>query len=264
MALRVLPGGFRRDLLAIYGFARLADTLGDEVEGDRLALLDALEAELDRAFQGRATHPLLRRLQATLGSGRVTREPLANLIEANRRDQKVHRYASWEALRGYCALSADPVGRLVLEVLGEATPEKVAWSDAICSALQVAEHLQDLREDYEAGRIYLPADDMTRFGCSEAMLAAAPAPGNLRRLVAFEAARARRLLRQGEPLVGHVGAPGRLAVAGFVAGGHAALDALVRAGFDASRGAPKARRGDVLRHALSLLWRTRHVHRARR
>ncbi len=259
VALRALPAALRRDLLAIYGFARLADTLGDEVEGDRLARLDALEMELDRAFEGRATHPLLQRMQGTLRSGRLSRQPLADLIQANRQDQRVHRYGSWQDLRGYCALSADPVGRLVLEALGESTPEKVAWSDAICTALQLAEHLQDVREDFEAGRVYLPAEDMTRFGVGESMLAASPAPGSLRRLLEFEAARARRLLRLGEPLVGHVRSPGRLAVAGFVAGGHAALDALARAGFDPSGGAPRARRRDVLRHVLALLWRTRRL-----
>ncbi len=259
----MLPEAFRRDLLAIYGFARLADTLGDEVEGDRLARLDALEAELDRAFEGRATHPLLQSLQGPIRAGRVSRAPLVALIDANRQDQRVYRYASWNELRGYCALSANPVGRLVLEVLGEATPEKVAWSDAICTALQLAEHLQDVREDFASGRVYLPLEDMERFDCHEGMLAAAPAPGRLRRLIAFEVSRARRLLLEGEPLLGHGAHPGRLAVAGFTAGGHAALDAVTRADFDPSGGAPPARRVDVLRHLVRLLWRTRHGWRPR-
>ncbi len=106
VALRLLPRELRRDLLALYGFARLADTLGDEAEGDREALLDALETELDLAFEGRATHPLLRRLEPTLRSHSLPARPFRRLVEANRRDQRVQRYPSFAELRGYCALSA--------------------------------------------------------------------------------------------------------------------------------------------------------------
>jgi phytoene/squalene synthetase len=169
----------------------------------------------------------------------------------------VARYRSFAELRGYCALSADPVGELVLGVLGQATPENVALSDAICSALQVVEHLQDVREDLARGRIYLPAEDMARFGCDEATLARAPAPSNLRRLVAFEAARARALLREGEPLLARLSGAGRLAVAGFAAGGHAALDALARADHDVARPRLAPRRSRLARHLLALLWRAR-------
>jgi squalene synthase HpnC len=257
VALRCLPRALRRDLLALYGFARLADTLGDEAAGDRLAQLDALEAELALAFAGRARHPLLRGLEPTLRERALPREPFLALIEANRRDQRVTRYATFEELRGYCALSANPLGRLVLCLLGAATRENAALSDAICTALQIAEHLQDLREDLARGRIYLPAEDRARFGCDEAALALSPAPAPLRRLVAFEAQRARELLGQGEPLLARLRGAGRLAVAGFAAGGHAALDALARAQHDPSRGAPRARRRDLLRHAAALLWRAR-------
>lgn len=167
----------------------------------------------------------------------------------------VSRYASFAELRGYCALSADPVGELVLGVLGQATSENVALSDAICSALQIVEHLQDLREDLARDRIYLPAEDMARFGCDESTLARAPAPSNLRRLVAFEAERARALLREGEPLLARLHGAGRLAVAGFAAGGHAALDALARADFDVASPRLAPRRRDLLRRAAGLLWR---------
>ncbi len=185
MALRWLPAQLRRDLLALYGFARLADDLGDEVEGDRLAYLDALEQDLDRAFAGTAQHPLLRRLTPTLRAHSLPREPFQKLIEANRRDQQVQRYESFDALLGYCALSANPVGHLVLHVAGAVTAENFELSDAICSALQIVEHLQDVAEDRARGRVYLPAVDLTRFGCSEEDLHRAPAPPELRRLLAF-------------------------------------------------------------------------------
>ena len=255
MAPRWLPRALRRDLLAIYGFARLADQLGDDEPGDRGELLDALEAELLRAFEGRATLPLLSDLAATARQRRLPREPFLALIEANRRDQVVTRYATWSELEDSCALSANPVGRLVLALFGAATAERIESSDALCTALQLVEHCQDVAEDLGRGRIYLPADERARFGVEEGDLRRAPAPEPLRRLLAFEALRARALLRRGEPLLATLPWLARLCVAGFVAGGHAALDALARAGFDATSHAVVPRRRDIARHAARLLWR---------
>ncbi len=179
------------------------------------------------------------------------------LIEANRQDQRVTRYASGSDLADYCALSANPVGELVLHLVGAATPERVALSDAICTALQLLEHCQDVAEDRARGRVYLPAEDLARAGCSEVDLASTPATPALRAAVAEQAARAQRLLADGEPLVARLRGAARIAVAGFVAGGYAARDALVRAGYDVSAGAPRARRRDMARHALAVLWRQR-------
>jgi squalene synthase HpnC len=240
VASRVLPRPVRSHLLALYGFARLVDELGDSSSGDRLQSLDWLEHELDRAFEGRAEHPLLVRLTPTLRDCGLPREPFVRLIEANRLDQRVSRYATWEELRGYCALSADPVGELVLGVLGSATPERVALSDSICTALQLTEHCQDVAEDLARGRVYLPAEDLARFGCTLEDLAAPHAGEPLREVLAFEAARARALLRDGAPLIGELHGRARLALAGFVAGGRAALDAIERAGYDVLPGPPRA------------------------
>ena len=127
---------------------------------NKLAALDWLEEELERAYAGEARHPLLVRLQGTVRACALPREPFLRLIEANRVDQRVARYDTWEQLLGYCHLSADPVGELVLGVFGAATPERVALSDRVCTALQLAEHWQDVAEDLRAGRIYLPAEDL--------------------------------------------------------------------------------------------------------
>ncbi len=143
VASRVLPRRARSHLLANYGFARLADELGDCEDippAERLGALDWLEAELDRAFRGAAGHPLLVRVGATVRECALSREPFVRLIEANRMDQRVSRYDTWQQLRGYCALSADPVGELVLGIFGLATPARIARSDSICTALQLAEH----------------------------------------------------------------------------------------------------------------------------
>jgi squalene synthase HpnC len=240
VASRVLPAAVREHLLAVYGFARLVDELGDELAADRLAALDWLEAELDRAYAGRATHPLMARLQRTISACRLPREPFVRLIEANRLDQRASRYERFEDLLGYCALSANPVGELVLHVLGVATSARVARSDSICSALQLAEHWQDVGEDFARGRIYLPREDMRRFGVGEEELAGAHASPALRSLLAFEVARARERLRDGSPLLGSVRGRMRMALAGYVAGGFAALDAIERADYDVLAGPPRA------------------------
>jgi squalene synthase HpnC len=257
VASRLLPRAVRAHLLALYGFARLVDELGDEVAGDRLALLDWLEAELDRAYAGRATHPLMRRLEPTLTACALPRAPFAELIEANRVDQRVQRYETWEQLRGYCALSANPVGHLVLGVLDAATPDRLARSDAICTALQLVEHCQDVREDLARGRVYLPAEDLARCGATVDDLAAPAAGAPVRRTIALEVDRARGLLDEGAPLVRALRGRPRLAVAGFVAGGRAALDAIERADFDVLSRTPRASRAERARALARTLARSR-------
>jgi squalene synthase HpnC len=231
----------------------MVDELGDSLDGDRVAALDWLERELDRAFAGCAQHPLLVRLQPTLRGCGLARGPFARLIEANRMDQRVERYATWEQLRGYCALSADPVGEIVLGVFGLATRERVALSDSICTALQLLEHCQDVAEDYSNGRVYMPQEDMARFGCREEELSAAnvSAGAPLRELIAFEVGRTRDLLVAGEGLIGMLRGRQRLAIAGVLAGAIAALDAIEGAGFDTLGGPPPA--SDARRMRLLLL-----------
>lgn len=245
VASRLLPRREREHLLAIYGFARLVDELGDSFAGDRDAALAHLTEELELAFAGRASEPLLVRLQPTLAACELPREPFMRLIEANRVDQRTTRYRTWEELRGYCALSADPVGELVLRVFGVATPERIALSDSICTALQLAEHCQDVAEDLAAGRVYLPLEDLERFGASVQELGAPHASPAVRAVIGHEVARARGLLAAGLPLVSEMGGRLRLAVAGYLAGGEAALRAIERAGCDVLAGAPVA--GTALR-----------------
>jgi squalene synthase HpnC len=242
VASRLLPRHVRRHLLAIYGFARLVDQLGDDFSGDRLAALDWLEDQLDLAYAGKAEHLLLRALQPTLTQCRLPRRPFVALIEANRVDQRVSRYRTWAQLLDYCQLSANPVGELVLGVLGSASPERLALSNCICTALQLAEHWQDVAEDLARGRIYLPADDLMRFGCQERDLREAHASEPVRRLLAMEVQRARILLHRGAPLIDTLHGRPRIAVAAFVGGGRAALDAIERAGFDVLAGPPRAGR----------------------
>ena len=160
----LFPRRLRPHLRAIYGYARLVDILGDEVEGDRLAALDELERELEACYRSEPTWPVMRALAPTIHEFSLPREPFLRLIEANRLDQRVSEYATWEDLREYCRHSADPVGRLVLGLLRlDGDAELVAASDDVCTGLQLVNFLQDVPRDLELGRIYLPLEDRRRF-----------------------------------------------------------------------------------------------------
>ncbi|MEV0096722.1 squalene synthase HpnC [Streptomyces sp. NPDC050738] len=269
-----LPRAWRDDLMAVYGYARLVDDIGDgdladpSAEAvrlgldpaqahDRLAMLDAFEADLRRVFDATPHHPLLLALQPTVRRRSLAPDPFLGLIEANRQDQTVRRYETYEDLLAYCELSANPVGRLVLQLTGTATPERIRRSDAVCTALQIVEHLQDVAEDLGRDRIYLPAQDMKRFHVQEADLAAPSAGASVRALVAYEATRARGLLNEGAPLVGSVHGRLKLLLAGFVAGGSAALQAVSAAGYDVLPGPPKPTKLSLLREVGAVLRGTR-------
>jgi squalene synthase HpnC len=281
VALRFLPGRYRRHLMAVYGFARTADDIGDQAPaGDRLRLLDELQADLIRLYAqrvnggeggagpfgsggsggyggknagtvghgGQAEQPridVIRALGPAVAECGIPMQPFVDLIRANQQDQVVSEYRTFDDLLGYCRLSANPVGRIVLYVFGSYSEPRAEQSDAICTALQLAEHWQDVAEDLRAGRVYLPADDMERYGCSARDLAAGSAGPPVRALIAFEVARARALLDTGAPLIGSLRGAARAAVAGYVAGGRAALAAIAGADYDVLSGTPVARRRRV-------------------
>ncbi|MGW1074710.1 squalene synthase HpnC [Streptomyces sp. NPDC002537] len=270
-----VPRAWRDDLMAVYGYARLVDDIGDgdlapggrdaellgldrEQSDDRLAMLDAFEADLRRVFDTSGTgprHPLLLRLRPTVRRCGLTPEPFLGLIEANRQDQRVRRYATYQDLLAYCELSANPVGRLVLGITGTASPERIRRSDAVCTALQIVEHLQDVAEDLGRDRVYLPAEDMKRFHVSESDLTRPTSGASLRALVAYEAERAGELLNEGTPLVGSVHGRLKLLLAGFVGGGRAALGAVAAAGYDVLPGPPKPTKLSMLREVGATLRR---------
>jgi squalene synthase HpnC len=246
----LFPRTLRGHVRALYCYARLVDELGDAYEGDRLEALDELEREVDAAFAGEATWPVLRNVQPTIREFDLPREPFVRLIEANRIDQRVSSYESWPDLKHYCVHSADPCGRLVLGVLRKLDDaELVAASDDVCTGLQLVNFLQDVPRDLELGRVYLPAEDRRRFGDP-----ALDRPSEeLRDLLRFEAARAAELLAAGDVLRAGIG--GRLgrAVALFARGGLAALDALEAAEWDVFTRRPKPSRARLAREAALVL-----------
>jgi squalene synthase HpnC len=242
----LFPRAVRPHLRAIYGFARLVDILGDELEGDRLAALDELEAEVEACYEGEPTWQVMQALQPTIRACDLPREPFLRLIEANRIDQSVAEYETWDELEGYCTHSADPVGRLVLGVVGRTEPELVALSDDVCTGLQLVNFLQDVPRDLALGRVYLPAEDRRRFGVTELGEPNEP----LRRLLEFEAERARGLLGSGEELGRRLGGRVGRGVALFARGGLAALEALERADWDVFTRRPRPSRARLALAAI--------------
>jgi squalene synthase HpnC len=251
VALRVLPRGMRADLRAVYAVVRTLDDLGDEAAGDRTARLQDFRADLAAVWStGRPRSPVLAGLVPTVQRRGLAPEPFELLVEANLRDQHVTRYGRFDDLLDYCALSAAPVGRLVLAVFGLQTPERVALSDRVCAGLQIVEHLQDVAEDRRRGRVYLPREDLAAHGVTETDLDAPVASAALRAVIAEELSRVTRLLAAGDPLVASLSGWARLAVAGYVAGGRAAVDGVQRIGHDVLGRRPGVRRRDLLGHLL--------------
>ncbi len=259
VALRPLPRDLRRDLRAVYDVVRVIDDLGDErLDGRTTAVarttaLQRFRTELLRVWSDDPpAHGVLAALVPTVRARKLTVEPFDRLVQANLQDQVVTRYPTYADLLAYCRLSAEPVGRIVLAVFGQLTGRTAAPSDRICTGLQIIEHCQDVGEDLRRGRLYLPEEDQQRFGVREADFRLGATPPALRELVAFEVERARELLASGEELTRMLHGWARPAVTGYLAGGHAAADAVGRAGWDVLRCTPRPRRRDVIRHAVRI------------
>ena len=249
VVLRCLPARHRAHLHSVYAVNRIIDDTGDLGSGDRVARLLALRADLARIWDGgEPDNPVLRALARTVAECGLSQEPFQLIVEAGLIDQRVARYPSFDALLGYCRYSANPVGRIVLEVFGQATESTVALSDRVCSALQVLEHCQDVAEDHASGRVYVPQNGLVGFGVPELDLAATGCPGPGRcAVVARQVSRAAAMLDEGAELVGALRGYARCAVAGYVGGGYATVTALRAAGCDVWRAPVIPRRSDIVR-----------------
>jgi len=229
-----LPKPLRPHFHSIYAYCRISDDLGDEV-GDpavALALLDLWGRELDACYEGRARHPVFVALAETIRACNIPKEPFADLLVAFRQDQTVTRYATMDEVLGYCRYSANPVGRLVLYACGEVSDENFRLSDATCSALQLANFWQDVRVDFAKDRVYLPQDDMRRFGVSDETIARGVATPEFRALLRYEVNYARSLFERGLPLIGRVNRDLALDLDLFSRGGLEILRAIERRDYD--------------------------------
>jgi squalene synthase HpnC len=233
-----LPKALRPHFHAIYAYCRISDDLGDEVGGtaEALALLELWSEELDACYAGKARHPVFVALKETIRECSIPKEPFADLLTAFRQDQTVTRYATMEDVLAYCRCSANPVGRLVLYACGEApteeSDERFRLSDATCTALQLANFWQDVREDYARGRVYLPQKDMQFYHVSDVNIGEGIATPEFRALLHCEVEYARELFEEGLPLIGMVNRDLAVDLDLFSRGGLEILRAIERQDYD--------------------------------
>ncbi len=229
-----LPKPLRPHFHAIYAYCRISDDLGDEV-GDSaaaLALLGLWGRELDACYEGRARHPVFVALAETIHACSIPKEPFADLLVAFRQDQTKTRYETMQDVLGYCRYSANPVGRLVLYTCGEVNEANFRLSDATCSALQLANFWQDVHVDFAKGRVYLPQEEMRRFGVSDETIAQGVATPEFRALLRHEVDFARSLFLEGLPLIGRVQRDLAIDLDLFSRGGLEILRAIERCDYD--------------------------------
>ena len=248
-----LPKQLRASMFSVYAFCRHTDDLGDEAPGDRLALLDRWEEGLRGCHGGGPQHPILMALQWAIERHGIPMEPFLKLIEANRLDQHIRRYPTYGDLLHYCDHSANPVGHMVLYVFGYPDQERQRLADATCTALQLANFWQDVKRDLALGRVYIPLEDMERFGYSEGDLEQGICNDSFRRMMAFEVERARGLFREGAELPNRVDGELRLDLQLFTLGGMAVLDAIERQGYDVLSRRPIVSKAKKIRLMLGAL-----------
>lgn len=251
-----LPKRLRPHFHSIYAYCRVSDDLGDEVGNpdQALALLDLWGAELDACYRGHARHPVFVALAETIRACDIPKEPFADLLVAFRQDQTVTRFPAMNDVLAYCRYSANPVGRIVLYASGYRDAERFALSDHTCSALQLANFWQDVRVDFGKGRIYLPLDDLQRFGVSESDMAAGRFTPQFRELMHFEVDYARQMFHAGLPLIRMVDRELALDLDLFSRGGLEILAAIERQDYDVLRARPaisKRRKATLLLRALA-------------
>ncbi len=238
----LFPKEARDDAFAVYGFCRWADDLGDETgsASESTALLNWWREKLHALYEGEPPdHVVYAALKPTIEKLQLPRRLFDDLIDAFLQDQSTVRYATWDQLLDYCTRSANPVGRLVLRLLGYDDPECDRLSDHTCTALQLANFWQDVENDLVRGRIYIPREDMDRFHVNEEDLALPRAGENTRRLIAHEVDRTEELFVQGLPLVDKVRGRARFDIQLFSQGGLAILRAIRAQNHDVLSRRPK-------------------------
>ncbi|MDD5306903.1 MAG: squalene synthase HpnC [Deltaproteobacteria bacterium] len=232
VALSLFDKGQQRALAAIYAFARTADDFADEsgFSGLRERMLADWERQLRACFEGEATHPVFIALREAVAAHDLPIEPFLDLLDAFVQDCSKTSYATFDEVLDYCRRSANPVGRLVLKVLGAKKPELVPWSDRICTALQLTNFWQDISVDAKKSRIYLPDEDLERFKVPAAAILNRRGALGFGPLVRFEAARTKALFLEGRPLLARAGFPGTLYFSAVWLGGRAVLRMVREAG----------------------------------
>src|SRR3954470_15511988 len=236
-----LPSRLKQHFFNLYAYCRISDDLGDEVSDkhEALRLLDQWEKELNACYEAAPRHPVFVALRETVRELDIPKQPFADLLVAFRRDQSISRYETFDDVLGYCKYSANPVGHLVLYLCGYRDAERQKLSDYTCTALQLANFWQDVSVDYGKGRIYLPLEDLRRFGVTGEDIARRSATPQFLAMMKFEVERAREWFARGLPLVKMVDRALALDLEVFSRGGQEILNAIERQGFDVLRARPE-------------------------
>lgn len=253
----LLPRGLHQHFYNVYAYCRWADDLGDEAGSKEraLALLAWWRQELEACDRGELRHPVFVALKPTIDRFSIPITPFADLLSAFEQDQHITEYDTFGQLRDYCRRSADPVGRIVLYLCEQFTEQNGAWSDAICTGLQLANFWQDVARDYGIGRIYIPREDYERCGFTRAAFEQKTSTPEFVSLMKFEVDRAREWLQQGLPLVAQL--PGRLQIDIdlFAHGGLKILDRIEAIGYRVWETRPKVTKADAVQLLIAALWR---------
>lgn len=254
---RLVPRRLQQHLCNIYAFCRWADDLADETNdpAESLRLLDWWQQQLDACYEGQAVHPVFVALARTIRQHQLPRSCFVDLIEAFRQDQQVTRYETFDQLLAYCRKSANPVGRLVLYLCDRFSEANAELSDSICTGLQLANFCQDVAEDYERGRIYLPQETCRKYGYEEAMFAGRVYNEAFQHVMRFEVDRAATYLEAGWPLVEKMPRDMRVAVELFIRGGLAILKQIRRLHYDVWTRRPRLSKWTKRRLFVAAWWR---------
>lgn len=254
----LLPRRTRQHLFNIYAYCRWADDLGDEAGSpDRACeLLAWWRSELEACYAGRVTHPVFVALQPTISRFDLPITLFADLLSAFEQDQRVTRYEDFARLVDYCRRSANPVGRLVLAVFEQASDENIRDSDSVCTGLQLANFWQDVSRDLDLGRIYLPLEDLHRFGYGQEQLQLRETNEAFQEMMRFEVARAREFLLAGRPLAERLSGRLGLSIELFAGGGLRILERIETMGYRVLERRPVVTKFDMLRLAAASLGRT--------
>ncbi|GAA4426908.1 squalene synthase HpnC [Bremerella cremea] len=251
-----LPTELHPHFAAIYSYCRWADNLADEIADDAegLTLLAWWEEQLESCYQQEAHHPVFVALKRTIHEFKIPITPLRNLLIAFRQDKTKKRYATYRDLLAYCRNSADPVGRLVMYLGRCYTPEAVVYSDRICTGLQLANFWQDVRRDFEMGRIYIPAEDFQQFGLSIDDMPKCAEDDAFQQLIEYQVRRADQLLAAGEPIVDYFPSNLKVDIALFVRGGQAILKQIRQHEFDTWNHRPKVSKATKAKLLMRSWW----------
>jgi squalene synthase HpnC len=254
-----LPRRLRQHFYNVYAYCRISDDLGDEV-GDpqqSLELLDQWEAELNACYAGSPKHPVFVALAETVKQCSIPKHEFSDLLIAFRQDQTVTRFETFDDILAYCRYSANPVGHLVLYLCGYSDAERQQLSDYTCTALQLANFWQDVFVDYGKGRIYLPLEDLRRFGVTGEDIAQRRATPQFVAMMKFEVERARDWFARGFPLIKKVDRELAIDLELFSRGGQEILNAIEHQDFDVLQARPEISKSRklllVLRAAMGKL-----------